>query len=129
MNSWATGRRRLAMALAASVLAGGILTAPTAASASGRQSDHPGTVATALVSPTAAQTMDGFGASGAWWPSDLEHFPPAVQERVADLLFSRTGIGLSSYRYNIGGGGVGVTDPTRAACDFSAWPGTTKCPS
>ena len=120
MSSWATGRRRLATALAASVLAGGILTAPTTASASGRQSDHPGTVPTALVSPTAAQTMDGFGASGAWWPSDLEHFPAAVQERVADLLFSRTGIGLSSYRYNIGGGGVGVTDPTRAPQTFLA---------
>ena len=113
----------LAVAVAASVLVGGILTAPPAASASGRPSDDQGRVPTTVVSPTAAQTMDGFGASGAWWPSDLEHFPRAVQDRVADLLFSRTGIALSSYRYNIGGGGVGVTDPTRAPQSFLVAPG------
>ena len=30
------------------------------------------------------------------------------------MLFSPQGIALSGYRYNIGGGGVGVTTPTRA---------------
>ena len=30
------------------------------------------------------------------------------------MLFSEQGIALSGYRYNIGGGGVGVTDPARA---------------
>jgi len=117
----------MAMAAATSVLAsalvGGILVAPSTASASTGRSDHLGTVANLQVSATAAQRMDGFGASGAWWPSDLEHFPRAVQARVADLLFSRTGIALSSYRYNIGGGGVGVTDPTRAPQTFLVDPG------
>jgi O-glycosyl hydrolase len=37
-----------------------------------------------------------------------------VQKRVADMLFSRQGIALSGYRYNIGGGGVGVKTPARA---------------
>src|SRR5438128_8231665 len=60
------------------------------------------------------QTIDGFGASGAWWPNDLVGFPPSVQKRVADMLFSPQGIALSGYRYNIGGGGVGVTTPARA---------------
>jgi O-glycosyl hydrolase len=70
------------------------------------------------VSAQAAQRIDGFGASGAWWPNDLIHFPKAVRERVADMLFSASGIALSGYRYNIGGGGKGVTDPARAPHEF-----------
>jgi O-glycosyl hydrolase len=62
--------------------------------------------------------MEGFGASGAWWPNDLTKFPKGVQEKVANLLFSPTGIDLSVYRYNIGGGGVGVTNPTRSVPSF-----------
>jgi O-glycosyl hydrolase len=77
---------------------------------------------TALVG-AAAQTMEGFGASGAWWPNDLVDFAPAVQQRVADLLFTSGGIGLSVYRYNIGGGGVGVNNPTRAPATFLVRPG------
>jgi len=94
-----------------------------ASSAATQPSDHQGAVVTAKVSPTSAQTMDGFGASGAWWPNDLQNFPGTVQEKVAELLFSRTGIALSSYRYNVGGGGVGVTDPTRAPQTFLTSPG------
>ncbi len=70
------------------------------------------TVARVVAAP--AQTIDGFGASGAWWPNDLVKFPPSVQKRVADMLFSPHGIALSGYRYNIGGGGVGVKTPARA---------------
>ncbi len=62
--------------------------------------------------------MDGFGASGAWWPNDLVRFPVSVQNHVAQLLFSSAGLELSAYRYNIGGGGVGVIDPTRVAHTF-----------
>src|SRR5215207_9925171 len=71
-------------------------------------------LAVARVDPAAAQRIDGFGASGAWWPNDLVRFPPRVQRHVADMLFSRPGIALSGYRYNIGGGGVGVHTPARA---------------
>jgi len=70
------------------------------------------------VSPTAAQTIEGLGASGAWWPNDLVKFPPGVQRDVAQLLFSPKGIALSGYRYNIGGGGTGVTTPDRAPRAF-----------
>jgi O-glycosyl hydrolase len=78
---------------------------------------------TIAVSSAAAQTVSAFGASGAWWPNDLGDFPRVVQKRVADLLFSKRGIRLSSYRYNIGGGGVGVTNPTRAPETFLVRPG------
>lgn len=70
------------------------------------------TVARVVAAP--AQTIEGFGASGAWWPNDLVKFPPEEQKLVADMLFSQRGIALSGYRYNIGGGGVGVKTPVRA---------------
>jgi O-glycosyl hydrolase len=70
------------------------------------------------VSPHAAQTIDNIGASGAWWVNDLKNFDPKVRARVAKLLFSKDGLALSSYRYNIGGGGTGVTYAPRAPEDF-----------
>jgi O-glycosyl hydrolase len=79
--------------------------------------------APAIVSATPAQTMEGFGASGAWWPHDLVNFDPDIQQRVADLLFGPRGIALSAYRYNIGGGGVGVWHPTHATKTFLVEPG------
>lgn len=67
--------------------------------------------------------MHGFGASGAWWPNDLVRFPAEVRDRVAAMLFGPDGLALSVYRYNIGGGGVGVTNPTRAPETFLVEPG------
>jgi O-glycosyl hydrolase len=61
-----------------------------------------------------AQTIAGFGASGAWWVNDLAHYSSAAQTQVANLLFTPSGIDLSQYRYNIGGGGVGVSAGPRA---------------
>jgi O-glycosyl hydrolase len=77
------------------------------------------------VRPETAQIMQGFGASGAWWPNDLVSFEPEVQEQVAELLFAPgpDGIALSVHRYNIGGGGVGVARPARAAQTFQVSPG------
>lgn len=58
------------------------------------------------------QTFEGFGASGAWWAQyaggwkniDVESGLP-VADRIAQLLWSKTdGIGLRTYRYNIGAG-------------------------
>jgi O-glycosyl hydrolase len=71
------------------------------------------------------QTITGFGASGAWWPNDAVGFSPANQAAIAALLFNRTtGLGLSIYRYNIGGGGVGVHPGARATKSFLTAPGT-----
>ena len=55
---------------------------------------------------------------GAWWPYDLYNFPDAVRANLSSLLFSDTGLGLTSYRYSIGGGGVNVSNPTRAPETF-----------
>ena len=70
------------------------------------------------VSPAPAQTIANIGASGAWWVNDLKSFAPAVQQQAAQLLFSRSGLQLSSYRYNIGGGGTGVSPADRAPQTF-----------
>ncbi len=102
-------RSILATAAAALAVTGALISAPPA-NADG--------VAPAEVSPHAAQTIDNIGASGAWWVNDLQYFKPEVQARVAQLLFSSKGLDLSSYRYNIGGGGAAVTTPARAAQDF-----------
>ncbi|KZP00744.1 glycoside hydrolase family 30 protein [Calocera viscosa TUFC12733] len=62
----------------------------------------------------AAQTMQGIGASGAWWPLDVYNYPDTVRQNVSYLLFSNDTLGLTSYRYNVGGGGEGVGNPSRA---------------
>lgn len=64
---------------------------------------------TAQVSSWAAQSIQGIGASGAWWVNDLANFSSSQQQAVADMLFTTSGIQMSAYRYNIGGGGTGVT--------------------
>ncbi|KAI4518101.1 hypothetical protein K525DRAFT_250757 [Schizophyllum commune Loenen D] len=72
----------------------------------------------ATVASEASMTLLGFGGSGAWWPYDLYNFPDAVRANLSSFLFSDTGLGLTSYRYNIGGGGVNVSNPTRAPETF-----------
>ncbi|MEU1009960.1 glycoside hydrolase [Streptomyces sp. NPDC005890] len=103
-------RSFLLTASAALAVTGALLTTPPASAA--------GTTAAAEVSPHAAQTIDNIGASGAWWVNDLKNFDPKVRARLAKLLFSKDGLALSSYRYNIGGGGTGVTYAPRAPEDF-----------
>lgn len=57
-------------------------------------------------------TFEGFGASGAWWAQEVgkwEHIDEesgkAVRDRISELLYSKeNGIGLRTYRYNIGAG-------------------------
>ncbi|KAJ7453875.1 glycoside hydrolase [Mycena latifolia] len=83
----------------------------------------PTQVQAAAVSATASQTFLGIGGSGAWWPHDLFDFPDAVRQNLSTLLFSQSGLGLSSYRFNVGGGGVGVTNPVRAPQTFYVSPG------
>ncbi|WP_217552131.1 glycoside hydrolase [Streptomyces sp. GbtcB6] len=114
MTRTALSRRPvLATATAALAVTGALIGSPPA-----NATDTTTASASAEVSPHAAQTIDDIGASGAWWVNDLQNFSPKVQARVAKLLFSKKGLDLSSYRYNIGGGGVAVTTPARAAEDF-----------
>ncbi len=58
------------------------------------------------------QTFESFGASGAWWAQvvggwehiDAESGKPC-RERIMELLYNKeSGIGMTCYRYNLGGG-------------------------
>ena len=71
------------------------------------------------------QVMEGFGAAGAWWAQDVGGWEDEKRNLVADLLFDReNGIGLSFYRYNIGGGdGQNIQDVWRRAETFEVAPG------
>ena len=71
------------------------------------------------------QEITGWGTSGCWWAQKLGECENA--EEVMDLIFSKEGLGLNVYRYNIGGGSK--DDPTgrldknssRAAESFLVW--------
>jgi O-glycosyl hydrolase len=66
------------------------------------------------------QIIENFGASDAWSMQKLGAWSPENRDKVADLLFSQTrGIGLSCWRFNIGGGiNPQITDPWRTAETF-----------
>lgn len=94
-------RLRVPLAALAALITGATLAAaPATASTTG------------TVLAASRQTITGFGVSGAWWTIDLARFPTAGRAQVARLLFAPDGIALSQYRWNIGGGGTGVTVPT-----------------
>jgi len=71
------------------------------------------------------QTIENFGASGAWWAQDVGGWEDEKRNRVVTLLFDQqAGIGLSLYRYNIGGGiANNIQDPWRTAETFEVSPG------
>lgn len=51
------------------------------------------------------QTIESFGASAYWSFDPIETWPLPTKERMAHLLFSEVGgIGLSSFRFDFGGG-------------------------
>lgn len=66
------------------------------------------------------QTIDNFGASDCWSMQKIGAWSEENRTRIADLLFSReTGIGLSSWRFNIGGGICpAISHPWRTAETF-----------
>lgn len=86
-----------------------------------------------------AQTIDNIGASGAWFSEGIgKYWPDEKKERLAELLFAQSfdksgnplGIGLSAWRFNIGGGTAeqgdssGIDNPVkRVECFLS--PGGT----
>lgn len=78
------------------------------------------------IDPTSPmQTIEGFGAAGAWWAQDVGGWEDEKRNLVADLLFDQAqGAGLSIYRYNLGGGeGWNISDPWRRAETFEVAPG------
>ena len=48
------------------------------------------------------QKFNGFGTSAAWWAQDAGNSRYA--DEIAKALFSKEGLGLNIYRYNVGGG-------------------------
>ena len=81
------------------------------------------------------QTMQGFGASGAWWAQyvgGLEQIDPesgmAVRDRISQLLYSKEkGLGINIFRFNIGAGSVSgqgrIDNPLRRTETFEPAPG------
>lgn len=56
------------------------------------------------------QKVLGFGVSGCWWASNWKHqgWPEEWMEQTISLLYDRKkGIGLNTYRHNIGSGSNG----------------------
>jgi len=70
------------------------------------------------------QIIDNFGASDCWSMQMLGGWSLETRTRVADLLFSQTnGIGLSCWRFNIGGGiNPRITNRWRTAETFETGP-------
>ena len=70
------------------------------------------------------QIIDNFAASDAWSMQKIGGWSPSNRDRVADLLFSQTnGIGLSCWRFNVGGGIISkITNPWRTAETFEIAP-------
>ncbi len=77
------------------------------------------------------QTIESFGASGCWW-SQVVGGNEKTREKIAKLLFDdEEGIGLNSYRYNIGAGSKDagsksaalITDINRRTYSFETDPG------
>lgn len=75
-----------------------------------------------------AQTIQNIGASGCWFSEGIgKYWPAEKKEKIAALLFSKAidtngnpeGIGLSAWRFNIGGGTTeqgdnsGIRDPNK----------------
>lgn len=83
---------------------------------------------TVIISSSPEQTIKYFGASGAWWPNDLNYFPPAQQQNLSTLLFSKEWLYLSGYRYNMGASGdkdnITVTQEGRGIQSFMKTDGT-----
>jgi O-glycosyl hydrolase len=116
------------------ILAGGCVRAqPAAAPSQPLENDSmqqsttptPETVLIRIDPQTEYQTIEGFGAAGAWWAQDTGGWEDEKRNLVADLLFDRAhGAGMSIYRYNIGGGnGENIADPWRRAETFEIAPG------
>jgi len=72
------------------------------------------------------QTIDNFSASDCWWAHKIGNtWSTANKDSIADLLFSPTkGIGLSAWRFNLGGGiDVSISDSWRTVTTFEVSPG------
>ncbi len=77
-----------------------------------------GPIVVADVLPRTTHRLVGIGASGAWWSDPVYAMGAGVRKKVDGLLFGSKGLELSQFRFNIGGGGVGVSVPWKAPPSF-----------
>ena len=75
------------------------------------------------------QTIEGFGASGAWWAQLVGGWPDETRREILRLLYGKDGLGMQIYRYNLGGGSKESDNgiywcPRRRASDFLAADGS-----
>lgn len=86
-----------------------------------------------------AQTIENIGASGAWFSEGIgKYWADSVKNKMAELVFSKAfdkngnplGIGLSAWRFNVGGGTAeqgdssGISNPTKRVECFLSPDGT-----
>lgn len=101
--------------------------------------DYGQTVTFKINTKNTAQTIENFGASGAWYSEGIgKYWDAQKKERMAELLFSKAfdkagnplGIGLSAWRFNIGGGTAeqgdssGISNPVKRVEGFLSPDGT-----
>ncbi|MDR3185350.1 MAG: hypothetical protein LBU04_00850 [Christensenellaceae bacterium] len=55
---------------------------------------------------TQYQTHFGFGTSSAWTFQDVGKEEESIKSKVVDMLYSKEGLGLNIFRYNIGAGSI-----------------------
>lgn len=74
----------------------------------------------ALKNAKKINTLNGFGASACWWSQNVADEQTA--QTLTDLLYSKDGLGLNIYRYNVGGGfedgNVRIANPWRRTQSF-----------
>ena len=77
------------------------------------------------------EKFEGWGTSLVWFANATGDYPPAVRDKLANLLFGDDGLTLNIARYNIGGGNApDVKDYLRAGGAVEGWwkapAGTTR---
>jgi len=72
----------------------------------------------ASIDPFGAHRLVGIGASGAWWSVPAYELGGRARQRIGELLYGPRGLRLSQFRFNIGGGGVGVSTWWKAPPSF-----------
>lgn len=82
-----------------------------------------------IISNRSMQTIESFGVSGSWWSQDIGGWAEITESQlsprdyIAQILFDEeNGIGISSYRYNIGAGSISgnnvIEEPWRKTENF-----------
>ncbi|MFE3740419.1 RICIN domain-containing protein [Streptomyces sp. NPDC059134] len=121
--------RYLPAALAVVLATGGVLAGgplPDAAAA------EPGSAVTVRPDPSyQGQKFEGWGTSLVWFANATGGYPPAIREKLAELVFGDDGLALNIARYNVGGGNApDVKDYLRAGGAVQGWwkapEGTTR---